>query len=196
MKNKIAFICGLGVLSGIFGFVYELIFYWINGGFNQFYMRGICFGPWIDIYVIGGLLIYYLCRKLKDRPILVFTFSGVLCGLLEYAAGLLIFNLFDGKRAWDYNTEILNFGNINGFVCLRSVLFFALSGLILIYIIVPFINKLLNGKYKNIFENVFITLGIIFIVDEIYNVLIKIIPASIHSASYYYEKLGIKYWKS
>lgn len=196
MKKKVAFFSGLAILSGIFGFIYEVIFYYINGGFKSLYMRGICFGPWIDIYVIGGILIYLMCRKFKEKPWLVFLLSGAICGILEYLAGFMIYNLFDGKRAWDYNTEILNFGNIDGFICLRSVLFFALSGLILIYVIVPIINKLLSSKHSKTFENIFIILGIIFIIDEVYNLLAKALPKCLHSASHYYEKLGIKYWKS
>jgi uncharacterized membrane protein len=45
-----------------------------------------------------------------------------------------------GQKLWDYNTEPLNFGNIDGYVCLRSVLFFGVSGLMLIYIIIPAIR--------------------------------------------------------
>ena len=52
------------------------------------------------------------------------------------------YKITDGVRLWDYNTEILNFGNIGGFICLRSVLFFGLSSLILMYIILPICIKL------------------------------------------------------
>ena len=57
-------------------------------------------------------------------------------------------NLNDVK-CWDYNQEILNFGNINGYVCLRSVLIFGISSLLLMYIIVPlcfYLAKNMNKK--------------------------------------------------
>ena len=46
--------------SGIFGFLYETLFYRIDLGY--FVKRGSTYGPWIPIYLIGGgvytLLIY------------------------------------------------------------------------------------------------------------------------------------------
>ena len=195
-KERVAFFMAIGVLSGLFGFVYEVIFYFFNSGCKGWYMRGITFGPWIDIYVIGGFIIYFLCRKIKHKPLLVFAASGVICGSLEYLSGLLIYTLMDGRRAWNYNTEILNFGSLNGFICLRSVLFFALSGVFMIYVMIPFIKMLLNCKYKKFFTNLFITLGFIFIIDELYNVMAQLHLFGLHKASYYYEKLGLKYWSS
>ena len=195
-KERVAFFMALGVLSGLFGFVYEVIFYFLNSGCKNWYMRGITFGPWIDIYVIGGLFIYFICRKIKHKPFLVFITSGVVCGSLEYLSGLFIYLLMDGRRAWNYNTEILNFGSLNGFICLRSVLFFALSGVFMIYVMIPFIKMLLTCKYKKCFTNLFILLGIIFIIDELYNVMAQLHLFGLHKASYYYDKLGIKYWSS
>ena len=192
-QKNLAFYSLLMVISGIFGWIYELIFYYFNGGLKQIYLRGICFGPWIDIYVLGGLLIYLVNKNKTDSYFKVFIKSGVLCGILEYIAGLAIYLLFDGKRSWDYNTEILNFGNINGFVCLRSVLFFALSGIILMYVIVPIIKKILNNDSK-IIKFICIGLFIIFLIDEVYNMAIKLNIIDLPSANYIYESWGLKYW--
>ncbi len=46
-----------------------------------------------------------------------------MCGLLEFIVGYLLLHI-SHIRLWDYNTEILNYGNIGGYICLRSVLFF------------------------------------------------------------------------
>ena len=37
------------VMSGVFGFVYESIFYYFNSGMTQVYWRGANFLPWINI---------------------------------------------------------------------------------------------------------------------------------------------------
>lgn len=192
-QKKFAFYSLLMVISGVFGFIYEIVFYYINGGCNQIYLRGICFGPWIDIYVLGGLLIYLINKNKCHSWFKVFLKSGVICGILEYITGLGIYILFDGKRSWDYNTEILNFGNINGFICLRSVLFFALSGIILMYVIVPNIKKLLNKESK-IINYVSIILFILFLFDEIYNMSIKLNIINFPSANSIYESFGLTYW--
>ena len=48
------------VIAGNFGFLYEFIFYYFNGGMKNFYWRGGNFLPWINIYATGSILIYFL----------------------------------------------------------------------------------------------------------------------------------------
>ena len=47
-----------------------------------------------------------------------------------------------GFRLWDYNNEILNFGNIGGYICLRSVLSFGIASLFLVYVVVPYLLRI------------------------------------------------------
>ena len=61
--------------SGIFGFLYETVFYLFNNG--ALTRRGTCFGPWIEIYCFGGLIIFLVCFKLRKRPWLVFFHSAL-----------------------------------------------------------------------------------------------------------------------
>lgn len=183
------------IISGFFGFLYEFIFYYFNGGMKEFYWRGGNFIPWIDIYAIGSIVIYFLCYKDRKKPLKVFLKSGISCGILEFIAGLGIYLLRNGYRSWNYNTEILNFGNIYGFVCLRSVLVFATCGLLLIYIIVPLCYLLAKKLPKKVFCTIVTIIFSIIFIDEIYNLIIVRIfnlPASWEI----YSKLGIKYVKS
>lgn len=169
-KMNITFIsimCGVAVCGGIYGMIYETIFYYFNN--SVLCRRGSSFGPWIEIYGIGALLIYFLVHKYSDSPLKVFLISGISCGLLEFIAGYGMYHLLDGRRGWNYNTEILNFGNIGGYVCLRSVLVFAISGLLLIYCIVPLLTYISNHVNTNIFNFICIFLAILFALDVIYN---------------------------
>ena len=184
--------CLIIVVAGIFGFVYEFIFYYFNGGMQQFYFRGGNFLPWINIYAIGSIMIYILTYRHRKNPLKVFLISLISCGILEYIAGLGMYIIGDGFRCWDYNSEILNFGNINGFVCLRSVLFFGLSGLLLIYIIVPFCFYLAKKMDKKLFLIISIGLCSIFLIDEIYNLLIARILC-LPRASDIYKQIGLHY---
>ena len=43
------------VFAGFFGWVYEFIFYYFDGGTGEFYMQGGNFLPWINIYAIGAV---------------------------------------------------------------------------------------------------------------------------------------------
>jgi len=111
----------IAVIFGILGFIYEVLFYRIDLGY--FVKRGSTIGPWIPIYAIGGSLIYLLTYRFKDKPFLVFIMICLITGTLEFVTGYALYN-FLGIRLWDYNVEIWNFGNIGGYICLRSVLFF------------------------------------------------------------------------
>ncbi len=165
-KSWIAMIFAVLFSSGIFGFVYETIFYIFNNG--ALTRRGTCFGPWIEIYCFGGLAILLFCYKLRKRPWLVFLLSGAICTALEYAAGYGMY-ISGAPRTWDYNTEILNFGNVNGFICLRATLVFAAAGLLLIYIIIPLHLRILRKIGEKKFFIIMVTIGLICLADIVYN---------------------------
>ena len=193
-EQLVGIICLIIVISGTFGWIYEFIFYYFNGGCKEFYMQGGNFLPWINIYAIGSIMIILLTRKVKRNPILVFLIAVLSTGLLEYFSGLAIYKLCNGLRLWDYNTEILNYGNIGGFVCLRSVLFFGISALLLIYLIVPFCIYLSKKINKKIFLIISIGLCSIVLFDELYNLIFARI-LNLPRASTIYKMLGFKYVK-
>ena len=126
------------VSSGVFGFIYEVLFYRIDLGY--FVKRGSTYGPWVPIYFFGGALFTLLVYRLKANPIAVFFSCVVVSGLLELVTGWILFEVFH-TRLWDYNVEIWNWGNIGGYVCARSVMVFGAAGLLLIYMIIPLLAK-------------------------------------------------------
>ena len=183
--------CLLIVVAGFFGFIYEYIFYFFNGGMKEFYWRGGNFLPWINIYATGSIMIYILTYRYRKKPFKVFLIGLISSGILEYISGAGMY-LIANKRCWDYNNEILNFGNIHGFVCLRSVLFFALSGLLLIYVIIPLLFSLAKKMNRNLFLFISITLCSIILIDELYNLLIARV-FKLPRAYDVYKKLGFKF---
>lgn len=152
------------ISSGIFGFIYETIFYRIDLGY--FVKRGSTYGPWIPIYVFGGLFITLLTYKYKDKPLMVFIIGMLVSGLLEYGTGYYL-DKYMGIRLWNYYEEICNFGNINGYICLRSVLFFGFSSLILIYLIIPFLLKYIKSVRRSYMSMISYMLFITFSFDFI-----------------------------
>ena len=188
----IAITCLIIVISGVFGFVYEFIFYFFNGGMKEFYYRGGNFFPWINIYAIGSILIILLTFKDRFKPIKVFLKSTIICGILEFIAGYIIYNYFGHFRCWDYNTEILNFGNIGGFICLRSVLFFGVSSLLLIYGILPMVIYLSRKINKKVFIIISVSLCALIMLDEVYNLVIARV-INTPRASDVYKEIGFKY---
>jgi uncharacterized membrane protein len=180
------------VITGMFGWLYEFIFYYFNGGMNKFYWRGSNFLPWINIYATGSLMIYFLTYKRRKKPLQVFLISVISTGILEYFSGLGMYKIGNGLRCWDYNKEILNFGNINGFVCLRSVLIFGLFSLLLMYIVIPLCFYLAKKTNKKLFLTISFTLFGIFMFDELYNLIFARIM-HLPRARDIYTKLGFNY---
>ena len=190
-KQKITVICLLIVISGIIGWVYEFFFYYMNSGFTTFYYRGGNFLPWINIYMYGAFLLLITTSKLKKHPILVFLVSMLTTGILEYLSGYVLYGKLGWTKCWDYNQEILNFGNIDGYVCLRSVLVFGFAALALVYFIVPMLIKLVK-KYPKLFI-ISIVLASIFLFDEIYNLFIYKLLNLPNSETIYTNLFGFKY---
>ena len=181
------------VITGMFGFLYEFIFYYLNGGMTTFYWRGGNFLPWINIYATGSVLIYLLTYKDRKKPLKVFLVSIITTGVLEYFSGLGM-DKIAGKRCWDYSQEILGTLNINGYVCLRSVLVFGVFSLLLIYIVLPLIFYIAKKSNKKVFVTTSVILCSIIMIDEFYNLLIARI---FHLPRAYndYSKLGVPYVK-
>ena len=192
--QKVGIICLIIVLTGVIGWVYEFIFYFFNSGMKQWYMRGGNFLPWINIYAEGSLMIIFLTRKFKKKPLLVFLVAALSTGILEYIAGFLMYHLKDGMRCWDYNTEILSWGSIDGFVCIRSVTIFGLFALVLMYGLLPLLIYVAKKSTKKSFLIFSVTLCSIFLLDELYNLIIPAIT-DLPRASRVYKDLGIQYMK-
>lgn len=187
----IGIICLVIVISGLFGWIYEYVFYFFNFGMKKFYWQGGNFLPWINIYATGALIIIFFTRKLKKHPILIFLIAVLATGILEYFSGLVIFEFFH-KRFWDYNTEILNFGNIDGYICLRSVGFFGLSALLLMYGIVPICVYLSYKMNKKTFLILSITLCTVVLFDEFYNLIFARILNTPRACDIY-KKIGFNF---
>lgn len=190
-STMMGIICLIIVISGIFGFLYEFIFYYFDSGMTTFYYRGGNFLPWINIYAIGAVMIFFLTYKKRKNPLYVFLVSMISTGILEYIGGWFMEHIMNTK-CWDYTSEILSFGNINGYVCLRSVLIFGISSLLLIYIIVPLCFCLAKRMKKKYFLILSYTLCAIFLFDELYNLIFARL-LSLPRASTIYKKLGFNY---
>ena len=190
-KTMLGIFCLIIVISGMFGWLYEVVFYYFNSGMTEIYWRGGNFLPWINIYAMGAILIYVLTYKKRKNPLFVFIISMISTGILEYIGGAFMEHIMHIK-CWDYTNEILSFGNINGYVCLRSVLVFGLSALLLMYLIVPLCFYLAKKMPKKAFLILSYTICAIFLFDELYNLIFANL-LNLPRASEIYKELGFKF---
>lgn len=164
--NKLMYLLLIFVIGSFIGWIYEEIFYLIYEG--KLVNRGVLFGPWLPIYGVGCVFLYYL-KPLKRNPLLLFLACVVVTGIVEYIIGWIGINIFN-MRLWDYRGLFLN---INGIVCLRSVVTFGIGGLLFHYLLEPFIEKLFKKhsyKKEKIVSVVFIVL---LLLDVVLSVLYR-----------------------
>ena len=141
------------IVISILSYFYEEFIFWVFK--EKFVKRGFLYGPWLPIYGWGSLLI------------LIVTF--ILTGFLEGTSGFITDKFFH-KRLWNYSKDFLNIG---GYVCLKSAIGFAIGGLLLIYIIEPFIKYFYNKLSNKQTTIISIFLFIIFVADNIFSHIFK-----------------------
>ena len=155
--------------AGIIGFIYEEICGYINEGY--FFKRGTTYGPWIPIYGFGALLIFTLTVKVRKKPLLVFLIAAVACGLLELVSGFVIDKYFH-MRLWDYSNVMLNWGHVNGYICVRSVVTWGIFGMLLMLGLLPLEEKFQKGAPKA-FNIVTFALFGLFALDIVLSLTLK-----------------------
>ena len=131
--------------------------------YKRFINRGFLIGPYCPIYGYGALLITFLLGRYKYDALVLFVMAIVVCGTLEYLTSLVMEKMFKA-RWWDYSQRKFN---INGRICLGTIIPFGILGLFISYVSNPF----LLGKIQEIPElwlNIlFWFLLAIFVVDNI-----------------------------
>lgn len=64
------------------GWVWEVSLHLITDG--VFVNRGVLHGPWLPIYGTGGVMILAVLNKFREKPLVEFLLTIVLCGCVEY----------------------------------------------------------------------------------------------------------------
>lgn len=145
--------------------------------------RGFLIGPICPIYGSGCLLIILLLNKYLEDPLVLFVMAMLICSLLEYFTSYIMEKLFKA-RWWDYSHKKYN---INGRICLDNILAFGILGLLMMFVINPFVVKMLGYISTNILNIVSLVLFIVFVVDLVVSLKIisgfKNVAKSIHKDS-------------
>lgn len=143
------------------GWIMEVICKLIQ--YKRFINRGFLIGPYCPIYGYGAILITLLLKKYITDPIALFFMAIIICGVLEYLTSYFMEKMFKA-RWWDYSQKKFN---INGRICLGTIIPFGLLGIFIMYVSNPFLIskiKLLPEIALNILS---ITLLVIYILDNI-----------------------------
>ena len=131
--------------------------------YKRFINRGFLIGPYCPIYGYGAILITILLKKYIYDPWVLFVMAILVCGTLEYLTSFFMENIFKA-RWWDYSQRKFN---INGRICLETLIPFGIAGTFILYIANPFIMKYINMMPElglHIFTVVFL---LIYVTDMI-----------------------------
>lgn len=130
---------------------------------KKFINRGFLIGPYCPIYGFGAVLITFLLKKYTDDPFTLFIMAIVLCGTLEYLTSYLMEKIFKA-RWWDYSQRKFN---INGRICLGTIIPFGLLGLFITYVSNPFLLDKIEKLPESWLNILFWVILAIFVVDNI-----------------------------
>lgn len=141
------------------GWLWEvMLYFWTE---HRFINRGVYEGPYLPVYGVGGLLLYFLLRSQQKKPFKVFCYSALICGMLEYLTSFFLEHRW-GIRWWDYGGHFLN---INGRICLLGVSAFGVGGVLLICLLLPLYEKWYQRLSAWIKTILCILLLLIFVAD-------------------------------
>lgn len=157
------------------GWIYEVVLFLVED--HILVNRGFFYGPWLPVYGVGGMVIYLLFYRLKNkpikikkiniRPLLIFIYITITAMLVELLT-TYISDLFkvDWTKLWYYGDDFMNF---QGRIALLPGLKFGIIGLLGIYLIIPLIDKFINIKKKPVVYTTYIII-LIFIIDVIIHI--------------------------
>ena len=168
------FICFL--LYSFLGWVYEVflevvIYRW---GYSD---RGVLFGPYCIVYGFGACFLIFLLSGLRKRkllldvpgfkisviPFIVFLAIVIITTLTELCASYIM-EFTHGNWLWDYRRFAFNF---EGRIALNPSIRFGIGGMVILYVIQPFFERLLSGPSDRRLRVIFTVLAVIFAADVI-----------------------------
>lgn len=167
---NLSFYFMLFMIYSFIGWILEIIYTYVKE--KKIINRGFLIGPYCPIYGTGCILIILLLKRYLSDPIVLFVMAIVICSLLEYITSYVMERIFKA-RWWDYSD---NKFNINGRICLETLIPFGILGCIIMYVINPIISNLLLIIPPKVLVVLSVFIVILFILDNIisYTIITKL----------------------
>ena len=106
--------------------------------FGKFINRGFLIGPYCPIYGWGAIAITILLKRYTYDPLVLFIMSTLVCSIIEYFTSYFMEKKYHA-RWWDYSSKKFN---INGRICLETLIPFGILGLFIMYVTNPMLFKI------------------------------------------------------
>jgi uncharacterized membrane protein len=131
--------------------------------YKKFINRGFLIGPYCPIYGWGALAITILLKRYMEDPLVLFVMSTLICSIIEYLTSYFMEKKYHA-RWWDYSNKKFN---INGRICLETLIPFGILGVAIMYGTNPILFKLYNQIPQLVINILTAILFIGFILDNI-----------------------------
>lgn len=152
-------------LFSYIGWVWEGFFVGLRYG--EFINRGFLNGPWLPIYGVGCVLMIVLLTRFQKNPFAIFAGSFAVCGIAEYVTSVGLEVLFH-QRWWDYSDCFMN---LQGRVCVQTLIPFGIVGIVVVCIAAPFIEKIIKKIPTWLQKTICVLLIIAFIADLVFSII-------------------------
>ncbi len=159
--DKIQIYFLLFIIYSFIGWIMEVIYNYFDC--KRWMNRGFLIGPICPIYGIGSILIILLLKDYQTQPFVLFILAILICSVLEYLTSFILEKVFK-IRWWDYSHKKFN---INGRICLETMVPFGIIGALLVYFINPFFEHVLSLVNIQILNDLFYIIFLIFLADLI-----------------------------
>ncbi len=146
------------------GWGIEVVYMTIETG--EFQNRGFLNMPFCPIYGFGVLAVVTFTRPIAGSPLLLFVLSAVVCTALELLVGIGLEKIFHNIW-WDYSHERFNY---KGYICLKVTLLWGMGCLIVVKIVHPIVEKIINAIPFKVGIGFIITMSLLLIIDIISSV--------------------------
>ncbi len=151
----------LFIIYSFVGWIMEVIYNYFDC--KRLMNRGFLIGPICPIYGVGSLLMIFFLKGYKSQPFILFILAILICSILEYLTSYVLEKVFK-IRWWDYSQ---NKFNINGRICLETMVPFGIIGCLLVYFINPFFSNLLEMVSPTLLHVIFYLIFLTFLTDLI-----------------------------
>ena len=166
------------MMYAVIGWLYEVflevvVYRW---GFSN---RGVLFGPYLPVYGFGALLFIFCFYKLinncdlKKRIIMI---PVIFLGCMIVATGLELITSYICEfisGSWPWQTYLDYKINFQGRIALSPSIRFGIGGVIFLYLLQPFFEKLLDKLSSKTLNYISLIVFLVFLMDIIVKILFK-----------------------
>ena len=154
------------VLFSVIGLILETVYGFITTGILES-RKGLIWGPFCPVYGVGATILIILLNQVDQKSYFKLFFYGVLIGsAVEYLLSYGLEAVF-GTRFWDY---AYTNNDINGRICITYSFFWGILAILLMKLIKPALDKLIDQISVKIKTPIEVGLFIFLVVDALMSV--------------------------